>query len=231
MFTRRKTMNVQDAARSAADVLVASPRFLTAPLYRHWHLRWGATDAEVASAMPGDATVPEPSFNATRAITIAAPPEQVWPWIVQLGTGRAGFYAYDLFDNGTRPSANRILPELQDTRVGDWVPMSSKVNETTAFKVKAFQPNQWLLWAKPDSTWAWTLTPMDGGRTRLVTRLKEKYPWRSSPGLALLTVIIFEMGDFPMMRKLLLGVKSRAERTAATQPGGPADAQTRILPP
>src|SRR5215208_6604096 len=68
MFTRRKTMNVQDAARSAADVLVASPRFLTAPLYRHWHLRWGATDAEVASAMPGDDTVPEPSFNATRAI-------------------------------------------------------------------------------------------------------------------------------------------------------------------
>jgi hypothetical protein len=56
--------------------------------------------------MPGDDPVPEPSFNATRAITIAAPPEQVWPWIVQLGTGRAGFYAYDLFDNGTRPSAN-----------------------------------------------------------------------------------------------------------------------------
>ena len=144
----------------------------------------GATDAEVASALPGDDIVPEPSFNATRAITIAAPPEQVWPWIVQLGTGRAGFYAYDLFDNGARSSANRILPELQDTRVGDWVPMSSKVNETTAFKVKAFQPNQWLLWAKPDSTWAWTLTPMDGRRTRLVTRLKEKYPWRSSPGLA-----------------------------------------------
>jgi hypothetical protein len=231
MFTGRKTMNVQDAARSTADVLVASPRFLTAPLYRHWHLQWGATNAEVASEMPGDELVPEPSFNATRAITIAAPPQDVWPWIVQIGTGRAGFYAYDLFDNGARPSANRILPELQDTRVGDWVPMSSKVNETTAFKVKAFQPNQWLLWAKPDSTWAWTLTPLDGGRTRLVARLKEKYPWRSSPTLALLTVIIFEFGDFPMMRKLLLGVKSRAKRTAATQPGGPAHAQFRILQP
>jgi hypothetical protein len=109
--------------------------------------------------MPGDDPVPKPSFNATRAITIAAPPQDVWPWIVQIGTGRAGFYAYDLFDNGARPSANRILPELQDTRLGDWVPMSSKVNETTAFKGKAFQPNQWLLWAKPDSTWSWTLTP------------------------------------------------------------------------
>jgi hypothetical protein len=221
-------MTARDVARGAGDVLTASPRFLTAPLYRHWHLRWGATDAEVASTMPGDAIVPDPSLDATRALTIDAPPAQVWPWIVQIGTGRAGFYSYDLFDNGARPSADRILPELQDTQVGDWVPMFSKVNETTAFRVKAFEVNQWLLWAKPDSTWAWTLTPLEGGRTRLVTRLKAKYDWRS-PGLALGTVIIFELGDFPMMRKLLLGVKSRAEGAAATQVDGPAAAQTRTL--
>ena len=208
-------MPVRDLARMTAEVLVASPRFLTAPLYRHWHLRWGATDAEVVSAMPGDEIVPEPSFIATRAITIAAPPEDVWPWIVQIGTWRAGFYSYDLFDNAARPSADRILPQFQATRVGDWVPMSSTVNETTAFKVKAFEPNQWLLWAKPHSTWSWTLTPVDGGRTRLVTRLKENYDWRSSPGLALLTLILFELGDFPMMRKLLVGIRWRAERLAA----------------
>jgi hypothetical protein len=223
-------MTVRDVARSGADVLVASPRFLTAPLYRRRHLRWGATDAEVVSTMPGDEIVPDSSFTATRALTIDAPPAQVWPWIVQIGTGRAGFYSYDLFDNGARPSADRILPELQDTQVGDWMPMFSKVNETTAFRVKAFQRNQWLLWAKPHSTWSWTLTPLEGGRTRLVTRLKAKYDWRS-PGLALLTVIIFELGDFPMMRKLLLGVKSRAERTAAAQPSDPAAAQTGILQP
>ena len=208
-------MPVRDLARMTAEVLVASPRFLTAPLYRHWHLRWGATDAEVVSAMPGDEIVPEPSFTATRAITIAAPPEDVWPWIVQIGTRRAGFYSYDLFDNAARPSADRILPQFQATRVGDWVPMSSTVNETTAFKVKAFEPNQWLLWAKPHSTWSWTLTPVDGGRTRLATRLKENYDWRSSPGLALLTLILFELGDFPMMRKLLVGIRWRAERLAA----------------
>ena len=208
-------MPVRDLARMTAEVLVASPRFLTAPLYRRWHLRWGATDAEVVSAMPGDEIVPEPSFIATRAITIAAPPEDVWPWIVQIGTWRAGFYSYDLFDNAARPSADRILPQFQATRVGDWVPMSSTVNETTAFKVKAFEPNQWLLWAKPHSTWSWTLTPVDGGRTRLVTRLKENYDWRSSPGLALLTLILFELGDFPMMRKLLVGIRWRAERLAA----------------
>jgi hypothetical protein len=210
-------MSAGDVVRSAADVLVASPRFLTAPLYRRWHLRWGATDAEVASAMPGDEIVPEPSFSATRAITIAAPPQHVWPWIVQIGTGRAGFYSYDLFDNGGRPSADCILPQFQQTRVGDWLPMFSKVNETTAFKVRAFEPDQWLLWVKPHSTWAWTLIPIDGGRTRLVTRLKERYDWQS-PGLALLTVILFELGDFPMMRKLLLGIKSRAEETAAPLP-------------
>ena len=207
-------MTVREVAQSTADVLLALPRFLTAPLYRRWHLRWGATDAEVKAAMPGDELVPDPSFRATRAITIAAPPEKVWPWIVQLGTGRAGFYSYDLFDNAARPSADRILPQFQHTRVGDWVPMSSKVNETTAFKFTAFEPNQWLLWAKPHSTWSWTLTPVDGG-TRLITRLKERYAWRSSPGLALLTLILFEFGDFPMMRKLLLGIRRRAERLAA----------------
>jgi hypothetical protein len=125
--------------------------------------------------MRGDEIVPDPSFNATRALTIQAPPERVWPWIVQIGTGRAGFYSYDLFDNGAHPSADPILPELQDTQVGDWVPMSSKVNETTAFKVKAFQRDRWLLWAKPHSAWSWTLTPLDDGRTRLVTRLKAKW--------------------------------------------------------
>jgi hypothetical protein len=208
-------MPPREVARSAAAALVASPRFLTAPLYRRWHLRWGATDAEVACAMPGDELVPEPSFSATRAITIAAPPKDVWPWIVQIGTRRAGFYSYDLFDNAARPSADRILPEFQATRVGEWVPMSSNVNETTAFKVAAFEVDQWLLWAKPDSTWAWRLTPVDGIGTRLVTRLKAHYPWHASPGLALLTLILFEFGDFPMMRRLLLGIRRRAERLAA----------------
>jgi hypothetical protein len=176
--------------------------------------------------MPGDELVAEPSFNATRAITIDAPPEAVWPWLVQIGYGRAGFYSYDLFDNAARPSAERILSEFQEPKIGDWVPMASKVNETTAFKISAFEPNRWMLWAKPHSTWAWKLVPLKGGGTRLIVRLKDRYEWRASPGNALLTLILFEFGDFPMMRKLLLGVKRRAERLAA---GGsallhPADA-------
>jgi hypothetical protein len=136
----RPVVNVREVAQGAAQVLVASPWFLTAPLYRHWHLRWGATDAEVTAAMPGDELVPNPSFSATRAITIQAPPELVWPWIMQLGTGRAGFYSYDLFDNAARPSADEILPHLQQTQVGDWVPMSRKVTETTAFQSRPSSP-------------------------------------------------------------------------------------------
>ena len=213
-------MRTSDHVRAVGDVLVAWPRFLTAPLCRHWHLRWGATDAEVAAAMPGDDLIPNPSFTATRAITIAAPPEQVWPWIVQLGTGRAGWYSYDLFDNAGRPSADRIMPQFQAIRVGDWVPMSGTVNQTTAFKVEAFEAPRWLLWAKPDSSWTWLLTPLDGGHTRLVTRLKERYPWRASPGLALLTVVLFEFGDFPMMRKLLLGIRRRAEQRTTHRAAG-----------
>jgi hypothetical protein len=194
------------------QVIVGAPRFATAPLLRPWHLRWGATDVEVASGMPGDEIVQRPSFNATRAITIDAPPQRVWPWIVQLGFGRAGWYSYDLFDNAGHSSAEKILAKYQQPQVGDWVPMAREVNPTTAFKIAGLEPNDWMLWEKPSSTWAWKLVPGDGGRTRLVCRLRQHYAWREAPIKAFLTLILFELGDFPMMRKLLLGVKRRAER-------------------
>src|SRR5438105_3045577 len=89
-------------------------------------MRWGATKAEVAGPVPGDEIVPKASFNATRAITIGAPPERVWPWIVQMGYRRAGFYTYALLDNAGYESADRILPEYQDPKAGDWMPMSGK---------------------------------------------------------------------------------------------------------
>ena len=85
--------------RAVLDALCGLPLFVTAPVYRHWHLHWGATDDEVATAMPGDGIVPKASFEATRAITVNAPREMVWPWIVQMGYRRAGFYTYALLDN------------------------------------------------------------------------------------------------------------------------------------
>jgi hypothetical protein len=95
------------------------------------------------------------------------------------------------------------------------VPMASKVNATTAFKITGLEAKRWMLWEKPHSTWAWKLSPLDGDRTRLITRLNARYAWRASPGNALLTLILFEFGDFPMMRKLLLGLKRCAEQLTA----------------
>jgi hypothetical protein len=203
-------------ARELADVGLALPLFVGAPLLRPWHLRWGATAAEVAAAMPGDELVPGCQYRCTRAITIDAPPPAVWPWLVQVGFGKAGFYSNDLLDNVAHPSADRILDDHQHPSVGDWVPMFSKVNDTTAFKVAAIEPCSELLWHKPDSTWAWKLTDLDGA-TRLVTRLRILYRWEQPFG-ALASLVLNEFGDFPMMRKMLHTLKARAEGGAASRP-------------
>lgn len=168
--------------------------------------------------MPGDDLVPHASFTATRAITVDASPEVVWPWIVQMGYRRAGFYTYALLDNARYMSPDRIVPEFQTVSVGDWIPMAKTVSPTTSFRVKAFAANRWLVWEKPDSSWAWELVPLDRGRTRLITRLKQRYMWES-PATALLTVTLLEFGDFPMMRRALRGIKSRAEHAAALGAG------------
>ena len=192
------------------DLAVAVPLALVAPALRRWHGRWGATDDEVSASMPGDSLVPGCQVHWTRAITIGAPPDAVWPWLVQLGFGKAGFYSNDILDNVGHPSAKEIDPDLQNLRVGDWVPMFSKVNEATAFRVDSFEPNRFLLWTKPDSTWVWILSSDDGRTTRLVTRLRARYEWGAPLG-ALLSVLLLEFGDFPMMRRMLKGIKDRAE--------------------
>jgi hypothetical protein len=194
-------------------VAAALPLFVTAPLWRRWHLRWGATPAEVAGPMPGDGLVPVSQFTATRAVTIDAPPREVWPWLVQVGYRRAGFYSYDLLDNLGRPSAETILPEWQQLRVEDIAaPMTNPPTADTSFVVADCERPARLVWAKPDSTWSWTLRALPGGRTRLVTRLRQRY--RRGPG-TLLTVVLAEFGDFAMMRRMLLGLKRRAESAGA----------------
>ncbi len=127
-----------------------------------------------------------------------------------MGYRRAGFYTYALLDNAGYESAGRILPQYQDPKAGDWMPMSGEVNETAAFKVKAFERNQWLLWEKPDSTWSWKLVPLDGDRTRPITRLKQRYAGES-PASAISALVLLEFGDFAMIRRVLKGIKARAE--------------------
>jgi hypothetical protein len=200
----------REVAHELRTVAADLPLLLSAPLYRRWHLRWGATQAEVSATMPGDDLLPDAQYRTTRAITIAAPPQAVWPWLVQVGCLRAGFYSNDLLDNFAHPSARELLPTLQNLEVGQWVSMSPTPTEQTAFKVDDYEVNRWLLWRKPESTWAWALTELPNGATRLVTRVHARRDW-SKPALALFGVVLMEFGDFAMMRRMLLGIKDRAE--------------------
>jgi len=177
-------------------------------ILRPLQLRWGATDDEVQRSLPGDANVAKPTFNATRAVTISAPPEEIWPWLIQIGAGRAGWYSYDLLDNLGQPSAERIIPEFQHLAVGDLIPISP--DGKAGQRVKAFEPNRWMLWgdAAGDSTWYWGLDPLDERHTRLITRVRMHYRWTSP---LLLFNPLVEFTDIVMMRKCLLGIKRRAE--------------------
>ena len=206
--TRRPTR--RQLAREIWDVMSDIPRFATAPLYRRWHQRWGATPEEITAPMAGDELIAGAQYCATRAITIAAPPDAVWPWLVQVGCLRAGWYSNDLLDNLAHPSAEVISPEFQALEVDQWVPMSPTPSEKTAFRVAAFEPNRLLVWQQPVSSWVWTFTPIGDGRTRLVTRLRILYDWHHRVDAAL-SLFLNEFGDFPMMRRMLLGIKRRAE--------------------
>ena len=114
---------VADLPRQLANVVVDLPLCLVAPLLRRRHRTWGARSDEIAAAMPGDDLLPRAQYVATRAITVSAPPEEVWPWLVQVGYRRGGWYANDLLDNFALPSAREIFPELQDIHVGQRLAM------------------------------------------------------------------------------------------------------------
>jgi hypothetical protein len=212
---RRPTPTPRELLHEVGSLLADLPRFATAPLYRSWHQRWGATADEVAAAMPGDELVAGAQYCCTRAITIDASPEEVWPWLVQVGCLRAGFYANDLLDNLAHPSATEILPEFQHVEVGQWVPMSPTPSDITAFRVASFDAPNLLVWRQPTSTWVWTLTARPDGRTRLVTRLRIFYDW-SHFSQAAFSLALNEFGDYPMMRRMLLGIQARAERLRVT---------------
>ena len=178
---------------------------------RPWQLRWGSTDDEIHRGMPGDDLVDRPTFNATRAVTVEAAPEHIWPWLLQIGINRAGWYSYDWLDNLGRRSATEIIPELQDLHVGDLIPVSPDGKH--GFTVWNFKPLEWMVWTNESghASWLWLLDPIDQKTTRLITRVRMKYQW-FRPSIAF--DLLVEFADLPMMRKCMLGIKERAEALA-----------------
>jgi hypothetical protein len=178
---------------------------------RPWHLQWGATAEEVARPMTGDDIVAHPQLEATRVISIHASPEQIWPWLVQMGYKRAGFYAYR-FDNAWRASPRRLVPELQQLSVGDVMPTGPE----GGFTVAAMEPRRSMLLVVPEEpllvSCSILLDEVAAGETRMIGRLKVRF----GPGYALfLYRLLFDPGDFIMMRKMFLGIKERAEAASA----------------
>lgn len=173
-----------------------------------WLLRWGATNEEVSRAMPGDLD----HIGWTRGITINATPEEVWPWLVQWGQGRGGWYSYDWLENlfgFDIHTADRILPEHQNLKVGDPICMA---RDFCTSHVTVIEPNQWLSWQAKDENGSpvWTFTfglfPLDDSHTRLIVR--ESFRSAVVPPAA---VFLLEIPDVVMEQKALHTVKNRAE--------------------
>jgi len=197
------------AALVQVGIIMAAYIFIARP----YQFVWGATTVEINRSMPGDERRGNPAFLATRAITIEDTPENIWPWLIQLGYGRAGFYGYDIIENlgserGTY-SADRILPEYQNFRVGDEIPLS-KVAKLYFFEI---DPNNYLVWSEDrgdyPGAFTWALYPIDESHTRLVSRIGWNYHW-SEPNLLVLDFFT-EFTDHLAVREILQGVKGRVE--------------------
>ena len=206
-------MRNHDFRKVGAGLAIAGAGAVAAYVWgiRPWHLRWGATDEEVGEPLVGDELAPHPKLKATHAITINAPAADVWPWLVQMGQNRGGFYSYTWLENLVRchmRNADEIVPEWQELKVGDKIWLHPKAPPT---EVAAIEPGRAIVlkgWG------AFVLQPIDEKTTRLIIRSQGDY----NPDLGnavlnfLLWRVVFEPAHFIMQRKMLLGIKARAEK-------------------
>jgi len=203
--------------RRIAPLLVTALAGAYAVGLRHRVLTWGATGHEAAADLPGDELLTDPDGISTRAITIDAPPSAVWPWIVQMGPSpRGGAYTYDWIENLLRldmHSTDHVLPQFQHPRVGDTIALGAN-----QMRLERVDPQRSLAWRSSDGNWVWSFVLRPGERgTRLISRNRYRMPTLA----AKLAMLPMEPGSLVMERKMLIGIKERAQRLAAAdRPAG-----------
>jgi hypothetical protein len=204
--------------------LVAAAAAAAYPIpLRRWYLTWGARPDEIDRSMPGDDLVAAPDLLTTRAVTVQAPPAAIFPWLVQMGSGRGGAYTYDWIENlfglGMH-STDEILPEFQSTAVGDVLPVGGGA---PGLRVEILERDRVLALRSEDGVWVWIfgLYP-EVGATRLVSRNRIATPDAGFVRRAI-NRLVMEPGSLVMERKMLLGIKRRAERLAERPAEPPAE--------
>lgn len=202
---------------NTAGALGIAATVALSPLLRPLYARWGASDDEVAAAMPGDAIVSTPTLQSTRAIDIAAAVADVWPWLLQLGYGRGGLYSYEGLENligCDMVNADTILPEHQHLAPGDRVRMGPP--GYPSFRVVDLVPAAHLVLqacdpktdAPGDMTWVFALRPTDTG-ARLLVRGRLRY---EPDALHVMTWrVVTDPIWFVMERRMMIGIRDRAE--------------------
>ena len=200
---------------------------------RWWMSRWGTTGDDLARVMAGDSLLDEHTYSGTMTVVIHATPEQIWPWLVQLGYQRGGLYSYDwldrLFGYLDRPSATRILPEYQHLAAGDTIPLG----RGPSWPVRFVEPYHALVldmrsMGGIDWVWQFGLYSVDEHRTELVSRSRV----RARTFWARLITYVIEPAGFLMTRRMLLGIRARAEAKTLTRDTGssPRDGTGSLLP-
>jgi hypothetical protein len=187
-------------------------------LLRRPILTWGATEAEAASRLPGDELLEDADGISTRAIEIDAPATEVWPWLAQMGPSpRGGAYTYDWIENLlglNMHSADRVLPEFQHPEIGEVIGFGSN-----RMRLEQVNPEHVLAWRSEDGNWVWTFVLVErDGNTRLISRNRFRLPTLA----ARIGTLQMEPGSLVMERKMLRGIKQRAEQLASARPISPA---------
>jgi hypothetical protein len=178
-------------------------------------MTWGATDEEATSRLPGDELLEDADGVSTRATWVDAPASAVWPWLAQMGPApRGGAYTYDWIENLLgldMHSVDEVLPEFQHPQPGDAIGLGAN-----RMLLERVEPERVLAWRSTDGTWVWTFVLREqGGRTRLISRNRFRLPTLA----ARLGMLPMEPASLVMERRMLRGIRQRAERLASRRAG------------